>query len=475
MIRTKSNIRRILVRVIAGLLVLSMIPGLVMFSQTGISMGASGDENRSVRLAAQQLLDSDPYAKRSRVRRMSDFARNLLKTKRSAEDYELAIDIAIAQGKYDEALAFQEKELEAFEGGEEELAAQYLRMGYLYAVLGEYAKAENWLNLGIAVTPYVEAVLTRAQVRLNLGDTTGAVRDAGACLSAAGDSAALLPELVNIYEAAGEYATAANLWTRVLEDGGDEKYLLDRAYCYVQLGKMTEAEQDGERYLKDHEENRAITGTLLGTGFLRAGDYTKANRYFTLALSGSETDPWSLYYYVVICASLTGDHERACEYGERLIERIRQGENPGAAQAGVEDVTGKVRAELKPLDYAHLCQLTGASYMKLGNFAQAAEVLTLSLEEKDDPYVRYLRGSSLLAESRWSEALEDFTAAEAGGAEQENCRYSMGVCHMQLGETEKALTDFAWVTENGQNASLREEAARQAQRLEAEKNEPAKE
>ena len=157
------------------------------------------------------------------------------------------------------------------------------------------------------------------------------------------------------------------------------------------------------------------------------------------------------------------------------MERIQKGENPGAAQAGVEDVTGKVRAELKPLDYAHLCQLTGASYMKLGNFTRAAEVLTLSLEEKDDPYVRYLRGSSLLAESRWKEALEDFTAAEAGGAEQENCRYSMGVCRMQLGETEKALEDFSWVTENGQKASLREEATRQTERLEAEKNDPAKE
>jgi len=475
MARTKPDTHRLALRIIAIAIVITMIPGILVFRQTSVQTDATRDENRSVRLAAQQLLQNDRYANRSRIERMSDFARNLLSGKRSFEDYDLAIQIAIAQGRYDEAAAYQEKALEVFEGSEEESAAQYLRMGYLYVLLGEYEKALNWLDLGIAVTPYVEAVLTRVQVRLNLGDTAGAVRDAGACLSAAGDSAALLPELVNIYEAAGEYATAANLWTRVLENGGDSKYLLDRAYCYVQLGKMTEAEQDGERYLKDHEENRAITGTLLGTGFLRAGDYTKANRYFTLALSGSETDPWSLYYYVVICASLTGDHERACEYGERLIERIRQGENPGAAQAGVEDVTGKVRAELKPLDYAHLCQLTGASYMKLGNFTRAAEVLTLSLEEKDDPYVRYLRGSSLLAESRWSEALEDFTAAEAGGAEQENCRYSMGVCRMQLGETEKALEDFSWVTENGQNASLREEAARQAQRLEAEKNEPAKE
>ena len=39
---------------------------------------------------------------------------------------------------------------------------------------------------------------------------------------------------------------------------------------------------------------------------------------------------------------------------------------------------------------------------------------------------------------------------------------------MALGETEKALSDFDWVTQNGQDASLREEAALQARRLRGE-------
>ena len=465
MIRTKSNIRRILVRVIAGLLVLSMIPGLVMFSQTGISMGASGDENRSVRLAAQQLLDSDPYAKRSRVRRMSDFARNLLKTKRSAEDYELAIQIAIAQGKYDEALAFQEKAIDVLEGSEEEFAAQYLRMGYLYAVLGEYAKAENWLNLGIAVTPYVEAVLTRAQVRLNLGDTKGALQDVDACYETVGDESSLLPDMVNIYEAAGAYETAVRLWTCVLDAGGSVDYLLDRAYCCVELGRMTEAEADARRYLEAHSDNAAAVEAMIGMGYLRAGKYKQADEYFAKALNDEAADPGSLYYYVVLCAYLTGDYERACEYGAQLIDRMRRGEATGTAQLALEDVTGKMKVELKSVDYAQLCRMTGASRMMLGQYAAAAETLSLSLEEKDDPGVRYLRGSALLADKRYEEALKDFTAAERGGAEKETCRYSSGVCRAELGKTDEALKDFTWVTKNAKDEALREDAARQIELL----------
>lgn len=472
---THTKTRRLIVRIIAGLLVLSMIPGLVMFSQTGISMGASGDENRSVRIAAQQLLQRDPYAKRSRIRRMSDFARNLLKTKRSAEDYELAIDIAIAQGKYDEALAFQEKELEAFEGGEEELAAQYLRMGYLYAVLGEYAKAENWLNLGIAVTPYVEAVLTRAQVRLNLGNTEGALQDVDACLETVGESTALLPDMVNIYEAAGAYETAIRLWTRVLDDGGKSDYLLDRAYCFVQLGRMEEAEADAKRYLETHGDNAATAHTMLAMGFLRAGAYERANESFAKALSGGEADPSSLYYYVVLCSYLTGDYERACEYGGQLVERIRRGEKTDMAEFGVEDVTGKVRVELKPVDNAQLTRMVGASQLAGGDYNGAVETLTLSLEEKNDPYVRYLRGSSLLAAERYDEALKDFTAAERGGADKESCRYGAGVCRMQMGETRQAVQDFTWVTENGKDEALREEAARQIELLNSESEKNSKE
>jgi tetratricopeptide (TPR) repeat protein len=109
--------------------------------------------------------------------------------------------------------------------------------------------------------------------------------------------------------------------------------------------------------------------------------------------------------------------------------------------------------------------MTGASQMMCGRYAEAAETLTLSLEEKNDPDVRYLRGSALLAEERFEEALKDFTAAERDGADRERCRYSSGVCRMQLGRTNEAIGDFTWVAKNGKDETLREEAARQIELL----------
>ena len=454
-------------RLIAGFLVLAMLPGLLVFRQTGVSREALEDENRGIRLAAQQLLESDPYARGSRIRRMSDFARNLLRKKRSYEDYELAVQIAIAQARYDEALAFQEKALSVFTGSEEDMAAQYLRMAYLYVLVGEYDKALSWLDLGIAVTPYVEAVLTRAQVRLNTGDTAGALEDVDACLKAAGESTVLLPDIVNIYEAAGAYEKAIELWTRVLDSSASTDGLLDRAYCYVQLDRMTEAEADIARYLLRHEENRTTANTMLAMGWLRRNDYAKADEFFTRALSGDGTDPGTLYYYIVLCAHLRAEHARACEYGEQLIARIEGGESVSTAELRLEDATGRLRVELVPLDYAQLCRMVGASWLVLGDYERSSEVLSLSLRERDDPTVRYLRGSSLLAAERYEEALEDYTAALAANVRTESSRYGSGVCRMQLGLLAEAIEDFRWVAENGEDASLREEAARQLARLTA--------
>ena len=109
MARTKQETHRLMLRIIAIAIVITMIPGILVFRQTGVQIDATRDENRSVRLAAQQLLQNDRYANRSRIERMSDYARSVLSGKRSFEDYDLAIQIAIAQGRYNEAAAYQEK------------------------------------------------------------------------------------------------------------------------------------------------------------------------------------------------------------------------------------------------------------------------------------------------------------------------------------------------------------------------------
>lgn len=263
-------------RIVAAMLVFVMVAGLLLYQQTEIILTADGFSNKSVHLAALQLLKNDPYANASRLERMSLFARNLLGGERTYKDYDSAVQIAIAQARYDEALAFNEKALASYDGDEEGAAVLYLRMGYLYAIQEQYEKAQEWLDLGIAVLPLAEAVLTRAQVRLNLNDADGALADVNACLDAVGDSVELLPDLINVVEASGQYERAANLWSRLIDAEGGADYLLHRAHCYFQLGRMADAEADAALYEQAGGTELGQANAMLGMGFMRAGEYDRA-------------------------------------------------------------------------------------------------------------------------------------------------------------------------------------------------------
>ena len=466
----KQETRHLIKRIIAWVLIIAMIPGLLIFNQTGVRYEATTDDNRSIRLAAQQLLRDDSYAQSSRIKRMGAFARNLLRGKRTFEDYQLAAQIAIAQARYDEAAVFLEKAIGLFEGSVADEAKLYLQMGYLFVLLGEYEKSLKWLDLGISVTPYPEAILTRAQVRLNLGDMDGALEDVNVYRKRVGDSDDNLLEMVNIYEAAHDYETAAELWTRILKKNEKIEYLIDRAYCYVELGRMEEAESDARRYLGLSEKNHSTVNAMLGIGFLRTGNYGKANDYFVEALNRSDSEPVSLYYYIVMCAYLTGNHERVVEYGEKLIQKVQQGQETGMAQYKVEDATGKLEVQMVPMDFSKLCQMTGSAYIALGKYARAAEVLTFGIEQNGDFQLNYLRGVCRMAEEKYKEAIEDYSVALRANVEVESVLYSRGVCYMETGDYLKAQQDFGRLTEITGNEALREEAFRQMEIIKERQN-----
>ena len=454
-------------RIVAGTLVIAIISGL-LYQQTEITLSAAGISNKSVRLAAMQLLKNDPYANASRLERMSIFARNLLRGERTYEDYDAAVQIAIAQAHYDEAIALNEKALAAYEGNDQGAAALSLRMGYLYAMLEQYPKALEWLDLGIAGLPLIEAVLTRAQVKLNLNDTEGALTDVNACLDAAGDSVELLPDMINVIEAAGQYERAAELWSKLISADGGADCLLHRAHCYCQMGRMAEAEEDVKRYAEAGGPETGQANAMLGIGFMRAGGYASAEGYFIRALETGYSHPESLYYYVTLCAYLSGNYERACEYGERLISLVQGGENVDSAEIGVENVTGMLQVTFRPMDYGMLCRMTGASYTRLGDYTRGAQVLSITLEQNPkDAYAAYLRGSCLLAAGEYQKAAADFDACIAAGEQTENSRFSRGLCRMQLGDKQGAAEEFEWLAVNSRDNELAADAAEMLRELDA--------
>ena len=462
--RKRSRIK-LLTRTTAAVLAVIMILSTVLYSISQVSLNAENYLEKDYRLAARELMKENEYADSSRLSQMTAFARDLLSGRHTFEDVELGVQISVAQGKFDEAIALTEKSISLYDGENETKGKLYLRLGYLYVMQNDPENAYYWLNRGIALAPSPEAYLTRAQVELDLGDTEMAMMDAAVYQKATGDSGELLADMVNIYEAAGEFDTAARMYTILIDDTGSSEYMLSRAYCYTNLGRMEEAAEDRDRYASAGGAEIGNADVMLGLGWMRAKEYAKANDCFVRAIDEDYADPESLYSYVVLCSYMTKNYERACTYGDRLIDRIRKSGKDTEAEITVEKRTGRLMVTLVKINMAEIYRMNGASHMSMGNYERAAERLTAWLAETpDEVYAYYLRGTALLALNRYGEAEKDFTAAITANMEPAGSHYSRGICRMETGNREGALEDFEWVVDS-EDPELFTEAAEQIRLL----------
>ena len=455
-----------LIRIIAAVLAVIMIASVVLYQNSGVKLNVEQFEEKGSRVAARELLREDEYANASRFDQMTAFARNLLSGKHTMEDLELGIQISVSRANYDDAIALSKQMLDTFDGTDQELGRICLRLGYLYIMKKDEDNAIKWLNEGIALTPTPEAYLARAQVSLIRGDTEAALADVDICAAMSGDSNDLLPDMVNIYEATGRLDRAAECYSQLIDLPGGSEYYLNRAYCYTNLGRIEEAAADRDAYAAAGGKELGAADVMLGIGSMRAKDYARADDCFVRAIDGNYADPESLYYYVVLCAYVTGNYERVCNYGDQLAEMIQNGSERGTADVSVEKATGRLNISLVKMDRASLYLMTGAAHLYLRHYDQAISSLTACLEE--DPtmaYANYLRGTSLLASMKYTEAIGDFTAAIEAGAETEKSYFGRAVCKTKSGDRDGAMEDYNWVVLNGEEQDLFEESANMIQIL----------
>ena len=455
-------------RVLAGGLVVALFATGTLYNATNVALNANVLAKNAAVVAAMQLLENDEYANLGRFGRMSRYMQDYLTVARDYDDYELGAAIAISKGNYEDALACTDLSITGYEGDEIGLGDLYLRKGYLYTLLEDYESAETWLNRGIELHSSPEAYLTRAQVRLSLGDTQGALDDVAIYIDTADDAMELLPNLINVYEAAGDYQTAVGYYTMLLDDETYHKddYYLNRAYCYTNMGEMDPAEADCASYSAAGGTDVAMADVMLGIGWMRQGEYSKADEFFLQALDDGYDNPEALNYYIVLCAYISGDYERTCEYGDQAVQAILDGSGGQTASLQLEESTGKLQVTLAETDLSSLCLMTGAAHVQLGDFDSAIDSLTACLKtDGSTVFANYLRGSCLLAAERYEEALADFDAAIEAGEEVEKSRYGRGICRMQLGDREGAMEDFDWVMLNGEDEDLFETTYEMVQQL----------
>ena len=149
------------IRIIAALLVVALVGNVILAQQAVVVLRVSEQETSSARAAAQQLFNSNDYVNASQVERMAAYLRSLLNGTGTYEEYELAAQIAVAQAKYQDAIGLTEKEIGLLSQDSPDLPGLYLRQGYLYTMLKDYASALTWLHRGITLDPAPEALLTR--------------------------------------------------------------------------------------------------------------------------------------------------------------------------------------------------------------------------------------------------------------------------------------------------------------------------
>ena len=95
------------VRLLSLLLVVAMVSGVMVYKETGLP-DTDDSQLRLEERAAAQILAQSRYGQASRLTRMRMFLQNMLGRNDSAEDYETAMAINLAQGNYEEAAQLAE-------------------------------------------------------------------------------------------------------------------------------------------------------------------------------------------------------------------------------------------------------------------------------------------------------------------------------------------------------------------------------
>lgn len=362
-------------------------------------------------------------------------------TQNPAEQYELLADFAISEEMYQQAAEYLEKALELGQGMEAEaLSRLYLKTASVYVMCGNRARALKLLDRTLELDEASsEAMLLKAQLTLEEGDSRKAAETLEAYVKLAPEDLSTRLSLARIYENLGDYRAAMAEYELLYEkQSGDESHYLNALRCSFLAGNQEEALGKFDRYLEQTGQDSTYYPVAL---FLRAacvmqlGRLDEAEKGFQKAID-SGYEEGACKEQIMLCAFERGDYQQTVRYGEELLET-------GAALNTPE------------LMYQRL----GASLMLLGKYEDAvkyldqAETLELAL-----PGNAYYRGVSLLALHRYEEAASDFGTSIEEGFLTQFCYYNRGVCYVQLLDYEKAARDMEMTLTSGEDAELLEAA-----------------
>lgn len=420
-IEKKTTKRSLVIRITAAVLVIGLIATAGLVEASRVVFTSAGKANDAETGAAQYIEESTSYLDEGTIARMGDVLYAFLSDPVTYEDYYLRLSVSISKEKYDDAAEYCAKCIELYKNGNDEtLADLYIKLGCLEALRGDYGAARAGFDGALAITPdNSTVVLLRAQMSAQLGDAESALADVAKYEELTGDETSLLSVKGPLYEMTGEYALAAECYTKELEGAdADVSLYASRARCRMLTGDYAGARADAEEYFAlGGTDGDGVTSYILAACLMNGGDYSGAETRFLSAIENGYAEVAEAYTQVLYCRYMLTDYSAAIEAGELAVS------NGGGS--------------------AELYEWMGIAEMGLSNFELAEGYFDKSMELDDTiTDIYYYRGVCRVALADYGNAVDDFTVSIDRGESVGQCAYNRGVCLASLGDYAGALEDM---------------------------------
>ena len=355
----KGGFRKHLIRALSIVLTAALLSGMLVFEKTDVK--SSGDMEQKLGSAVVlKLLSESEYISADRLTRMLMYARYVLGTNDSYEDFVLGADICIAGGDF---AAAAELTLGAIRTAENDgaLAEQYFRAGYLYALTENNDEALGYLTLGTELSEDAEALSVKALLHMNRGEEEKAkeaiTRYARLCTPSNADMTAGKTAL-----RAGAYEAAETIFTHLSESGMSDAFMY-RGVGRSAQGKTAEAEADFESYIA-LGGTKPVAKLIPAQDHMKNGDYAGALKLYGEALGMDGADRKTIYSYMALCAYHADDYEATVENVKAYFEA-----------ESTEETVSEIGVALKSVEERELNKMAGAACLQLQMYEPALEYL----------------------------------------------------------------------------------------------------
>lgn len=296
--------RKIWTNVIAGLLIVALVGTGVLSSMVTVTIVKSKEKTDA---AVNYLVDSSPYVKENKVKRMADVL-STVGSKKTLEDYYTLASSQIASEDYRSASESISKCLEMHGPTKDDLYLDLLmKQGCIYVMLADYDKALKYLNMALDVKPgSTDVYLIEAQIYSQKKDlpSLASSLDKYLQLKPKDDEIRKLLAQTKFLEA--DYQGAAAEYAKILENKNDPQILYLNGLTKIQLGDFKNAETQLTEALK---QNDSYEGIYYYRGVCRMSgeNYAAAIEDFTASI-GKKSMTQASYYSRSVCSLMTDNY-----------------------------------------------------------------------------------------------------------------------------------------------------------------------